>query len=40
MIRNQNPIFTIGYEGATIPAFVAVLREAGVALVLDICAVR
>ena len=39
MIRNQNPIFTIGYEGATIPAFVAVLREAGVALVLDIRAV-
>ena len=31
-----HPIFTIGYEGAGIPAFVRTLKEAGVALVLDI----
>jgi uncharacterized protein (DUF488 family) len=33
------PIFTIGYEGATIGAFIATLRKAGIALVLDIRAV-
>ena len=33
------PIFTIGYEGTSIPAFISALREAGVALVLDIRAV-
>ena len=38
-MSKQLPIFTIGYEGATIPAFIAALREAGVALVLDIRAV-
>jgi uncharacterized protein (DUF488 family) len=36
MAKAQHPIFTIGYEGANVPAFVAALREAGVALVLDI----
>ena len=36
MAKRQHPIFTIGYEGASVAAFVAALREAGVALVLDI----
>jgi uncharacterized protein (DUF488 family) len=35
-MAKQHPIFTIGYEGASVAAFVAALREAGVALVLDI----
>lgn len=39
MTKRQLPIFTIGYEGASIPAFIAALREAGVRLVLDIRAV-
>jgi uncharacterized protein (DUF488 family) len=39
MTIKQHPIFTIGYEGATVPAFIAALREAGVALILDIRAV-
>jgi uncharacterized protein (DUF488 family) len=30
------PIFTVGYAGASIPAFVRTLEEAGVTLVLDI----
>jgi uncharacterized protein (DUF488 family) len=29
-------IYTIGYEGASVPAFIAALRRAGIALVLDI----
>src|SRR5689334_22871716 len=29
-------IFTIGYEGATVPEFVAALREAGVERVIDV----
>ena len=32
-------IFTIGYEGATQEAFIAALREAGVAVVADVRAV-
>ena len=36
MAKRQHPIFTIGYEGASVAAFVAALREAGVTLVLDI----
>jgi uncharacterized protein (DUF488 family) len=36
MAKAQHPIFTIGYEGASVPAFIAALRDAGVALVLDI----
>src|SRR5262249_33732829 len=35
-MAKQHPIFTIGYEGASVGAFVAALREAGVTLVLDI----
>ena len=31
-------ICTIGYEGGTVDAFLRTLREAGVELVLDICA--
>jgi uncharacterized protein (DUF488 family) len=29
-------IYTIGYEGASVPDFIAALRRAGIALVLDI----
>lgn len=29
-------IFTIGYEGTTIPEFIAALRQAGVAQVIDV----
>ena len=29
-------IYTIGYEGASVPDFIAALRWAGIALVLDI----
>ena len=29
-------IYTIGYEGANVPDFIAALRRAGIALVLDI----
>ena len=36
MARAQHPIFTIGYEGATVDGFIGALRKAGVALVLDI----
>jgi uncharacterized protein (DUF488 family) len=36
MAKAQHPIFTIGYEGASVPAFIAALLDAGVALVLDI----
>ena len=36
MPRAQHPIFTIGYEGATVDGFIGALRKAGVALVLDI----
>jgi uncharacterized protein (DUF488 family) len=39
MTTRQPPIFTIGYEGATVAAFIAALRDAGVSLVLDIRAV-
>jgi uncharacterized protein (DUF488 family) len=36
-MRNaQGEIFTIGYEGATIPAFISALRKSGVGLVLDV----
>jgi uncharacterized protein (DUF488 family) len=35
----RHHIFTIGYEGASLPAFVAALRQAGVTLVLDVRAV-
>jgi uncharacterized protein (DUF488 family) len=37
--KRKGPIFTIGYEGASVEAFIAALRKAGVALVLDIRAV-
>lgn len=30
------PIFTIGYEGATVPEFVAALHKAGVERVIDV----
>ena len=30
------PIYTIGYEGAALPAFIRTLKDAGIALVLDI----
>jgi uncharacterized protein (DUF488 family) len=36
MAKMQRPIFTIGYEGATVSAFIAALHKARVALVLDI----
>ena len=36
MAKRQDPIFTIGYEGASVEAFIAALRKAGIALVLDI----
>jgi uncharacterized protein (DUF488 family) len=36
MTAGKGPIFTIGYEGASMDAFIAALRKAGVALVLDI----
>lgn len=39
MSKGRHPIFTIGYEGASIPGFVAALRQAGVTLVLDVRAV-
>ena len=39
MTKRKLPIFTIGYEGADIPSFLAALRKAGVSLVLDIRAV-
>ena len=39
MAKPKHPIFTIGYEGATVTGFIAALRNAGVALVLDIRAV-
>jgi uncharacterized protein (DUF488 family) len=39
MTRRPTSIFTIGYAGASVPAFIAALREAGVELVLDIRAV-
>jgi uncharacterized protein (DUF488 family) len=29
-------IFTIGYEGATVPEFIAALRQAGVSRVIDV----
>lgn len=32
-------LFTIGYEGGSLPALLAALRDAGVALVLDVRAV-
>jgi uncharacterized protein (DUF488 family) len=32
----NHPIFTIGYEGATVQCFIAALRKARVALVLDV----
>jgi uncharacterized protein (DUF488 family) len=32
----RGPIFTIGYEGASLAAFLRALQQAGVALVLDI----
>jgi uncharacterized protein (DUF488 family) len=34
--KRQGPIFTIGYEGASVEGFTTALRKAGVALVLDI----
>ncbi|MBM3543453.1 MAG: DUF488 domain-containing protein [Alphaproteobacteria bacterium] len=39
MGKRQHHIFTIGYEGASIPAFIAALRKAGVTLVLDVRAI-
>ena len=36
MAKRKDPIFTIGYEGATVDGFIGALRKAGVALVLDI----
>lgn len=39
MGRRQHPIFTIGYEGADIPDFIAALGKAGVTLVVDIRAI-
>jgi uncharacterized protein (DUF488 family) len=32
----SHPIYTIGYEGADIPAFIRTLKDAGISLVLDI----
>jgi uncharacterized protein (DUF488 family) len=34
--KPKGPIFTIGYQGASVPAFIAALRKASVVLVLDI----
>jgi uncharacterized protein (DUF488 family) len=34
--KKATAIYTIGYEGASVDAFMAALRKAGVALVLDI----
>ncbi len=39
MPKDQQALYTIGYEGATIPTFIAALKDAGVALVLDVRAV-
>jgi uncharacterized protein (DUF488 family) len=39
MAKAKRPIFTIGYEGADVPAFIAALLKARVALVLDVRAV-
>src|SRR5262245_13083643 len=36
MTKRKDPIFTIGYEGATVDGFIGALRKAGVALVVDI----
>jgi uncharacterized protein (DUF488 family) len=36
MTRRPRSIFTIGYAGASMPAFISALREVGVELVLDI----
>lgn len=36
MGEKQSTIFTIGYEGASVTAFLRTLQEAGVTLVLDI----
>lgn len=36
MTDGKGPIFTIGYEGASMDAFISALREARVVLVLDI----
>jgi uncharacterized protein (DUF488 family) len=30
------PIFTIGYEGATVPEFIAALKQAGIERVIDV----
>ena len=35
----MEPLFTIGYEGATVPALLETLREARVELLVDIRAV-
>jgi uncharacterized protein (DUF488 family) len=39
MAQPKRPIFTIGYEGADIASFIAALRKAWVALVVDVRAV-
>jgi uncharacterized protein (DUF488 family) len=39
MAKRKDPIFTIGYAGATVNGFIGALRKAGVALVLDVRAV-
>jgi uncharacterized protein (DUF488 family) len=36
MSARQSTIYTIGYEGAGVPAFVRALKAAGIKLVLDI----
>lgn len=35
-MSRQPAIYTIGYEGAAVPSFLAALRRAGIGLVLDI----
>jgi len=36
MTKNTLRIFTIGYEGATVPEFIAALKNAGVERVIDV----
>ena len=36
MTKRKLRIFTIGYEGTTVPEFIAALKEAGVSQVIDV----
>jgi uncharacterized protein (DUF488 family) len=36
MSPSSMPIFTIGYEGATVPEFIAALKQAGIERVIDV----